>query len=216
MRPKQSDNKGVQKYADRYRRLHRLAEEAPANINTLAQRWISGLRHDIKQAVRMQAPTTFNKALTLAKRKEDVEVLGELEDGIIETVGKTSAKQIKSISANLHAGEDMAKNTAGAALKEKTPVKTKAGAIDPDNFKEFQKEMGPEVTDVAMEELINRYSAWQLFTQVYEDRSKVKEEIIKKFRVTTKKVSGGGDAPSFCSFCKKSGHSYQGCEELKT
>src|SRR5436305_5966679 len=164
----------------------------------------------------MQALTTFNEALTLAKRKEDIEVLGELEDRIIETVGKTSAKQIKSISANLHAGEDMAKNTAGAALKEKTPVKTKAGAIDPDSFKEFQKEMGPEVTDVAMEELINRYTAWQLFTQVYEDRSKVKEEIIKKFRVTTKKVSGGGDAPSFCSFCKKSGHSYQGCEELKT
>ena len=37
MRPKQSDNEGVQKYADRYRRLHHLTEEAPANINTLAQ-----------------------------------------------------------------------------------------------------------------------------------------------------------------------------------
>src|SRR5436305_12149918 len=139
MCPKQSDNEGVQKYADRYQRLHCLAEEAPANINTLAQQWISGLRHNIKQVVRMQAPTTFNEALTLAKRKEDVEVLGELEDGIIETVGKTSAKQIKSISANLHAGEDMAKNTAGAAPKEKTPVKTKAGAIDPKSFKEFQE-----------------------------------------------------------------------------
>src|SRR5436305_3942242 len=164
----------------------------------------------------MQALTTFNEALTLAKRKEDAEVLGELEDRIIETVGKTSAKQIKSILANLHAGEDMAKNTAGATLKEKTPIKTKAGAIDPDSFKEFQKEMGPKVTDVAMEELINCYSAWQLFTQVYEDRSKVKEEIIKKFRVTTtKKASGGGDAPSFCLFCKKSSHSYQSCDELK-
>src|SRR4051812_21787555 len=103
----------------------------------------------------------------------------------------------------------MIDSMAGEPPQDKTN-KAKAGTIDPESFKEFQQDMGTEITDnVNMDELIKRYAAWQLFMQVYKDPTIVKAEIIKKFQVTTaKKTYGGNDSSSSCSFCKKPGHSY--------
>src|SRR4051812_46896739 len=107
-------------------------------------------------------------------------LLGEIEDGPAKGA---KPSQIKSAKVNIHAAEDMAAAAAGQPKKEK--IKGKTGEINPESFKIFQTEMGPEVTDVDMDELIKRFMAWQLFTQVFESPAEVKAEIIKKFHVKT-------------------------------
>lgn len=220
LKPKQQEGEGVRAYADRYERLRATVEGGPT-LNELRTFWISGLLPHLKKDVRMAAPVQFEDAVRRAERIEQVNLMGEIEDGPSRQEEGVSASKVKSLATNLNAAEEMAKIAAGKPLQDKVPIKTGTTTIDPEDFKEFQKDMGTEITDVAMDELIKRYSAWQLFTQVYRDPATVKAEIIKKFRVTTerKPTSGGissSSSSSACSFCKKAGHSYRECDELKS
>lgn len=103
----------------------------------------------LKQEIRHFDSDTFEDTIAQAEKKENADLLGELEDGPSDSL---SVSKIKSANLNLHAAKDIALAATSQLKKEK--IKMKNGEINPESFKVFQHEMGPEITDVDIDELV--------------------------------------------------------------
>jgi hypothetical protein len=75
-------------------------------------------------------------------------------------------------------------------------------AIDDEEFVEFHQAMGEDVESEGVDELVQRFTAWKLYSKVYTDPVKIKSLVMKATRKR--------DMPT-CGKCGRKGHTTERC-----
>jgi len=165
--PTQKEGESVRAYADRYKRLRaQVGADAPS-ANICRNYWISGLHAPIKREVLLTEPMSLDAAILRAMTAEKVDRKMNRDEQHVKS-GKRPLPKIKSKSADVAGAEDMADDAAGLTSAGSTPSNSDKNAANTQGFEEFHKAMGPDIAeDVDVDELVRRFTAWQLYSQVY-------------------------------------------------
>lgn len=153
----------------------------------------------IKREVLLSAPGTMDSAIVRAISVEGVDRILSRDDGHVKS-GKRPAPRVKNKSADVAAAEGMADDAAGLTSAEPTPSNSDKDAAKTQGFEEFYKAMGPDVVEnVDVDELVRRFTAWQLYSQVYTEPEKLKATVLKTSAAKNDPLAGGGRSGSAVS-----------------
>ena len=192
-------------------------EDEPSD-KALKRYWINGLKPQIKREVLNSDPGTLKQARKRAVLCERTELIMK---GERERKEESSQVYLKARSANIAGTSLMADQAAGL---------TKESRLDADEFPMFHQEMGPEVTEnVDVDELIQQFKAWQLYSRVYKNKEILKAKVLsatkKPQKVQKEATPHPYNSPNpnrksleggiSCTYCKEEGHVVRNCPMLK-
>ena len=224
--PVQMVGESVRAYAGRFTRLQMQGGGNVLPLDGYRKYWIAGLREEIKVDVMMMVPNTFVAAAERAQLRE--QVLSRVNHDKVKTdEGKRPQPEAKNPSMDARSAEGIVSDIAGLGRSRREAVdkgKEVAPEDDP-GFKVFYKEMSPEIEkhEPSIDELVEKYKAWKLYSMMYQDPAMVKVKILKSMvkkeerdttTVARERASGlvtySREGPT-CFFCKETGHISRTC-----
>jgi hypothetical protein len=225
--PKQDQGESVRSYGDRYLRLYAQARPGHLDRDFCRKYWISGLIPEVRIEVMKTFPATFDEAVTAAIRVEQMQIqLRRYEEH--DKGSKPSPH--KGRSAAISAANTIADKVAGyrEASEAKKDILALPEMTDQD-LKAYQESMGTDGgDDLSFNDLVERIKAWQLYTKLYNDPTKVKAQVLKATSAKTSssavdrerskpKAPSGGTrlGRDECAYCHKQGHWKRECPERK-
>ena len=212
--PVQMVGESVRAYAGRFTRLQMQGGEDVLPLDSYRKYWIAGLQEEIKSDVMMLAPALFLQAVERAQLRE--RVLNTIKRDKEKTdKGKRPQPEEKNPSTDARPAEQMVNDIAGLG-RGRREVNHEGKEVAPEDDPKFQvffKEMSPEIEkhDPSIDELVEKYKAWKLYSMMYDDPAVVKAKILKSMaKKGTSTTASSSEGPT-CFVCKEVGHMSRAC-----